>query len=202
MSHRVRVWATAAAILIGFLTGATFAADTRTAVFAGGCFWCVEADFDKVDGVLSTVSGYTGGHTQNPTYKEVTFGNTGHYEAVEVTYDPSLVDYRTLVDYLLRHVDPTDADGQFCDRGDSYRTAIFVDGPEERAAAEAAVAAADEALGGKVVTPVIDRGPFYAAEDYHQDYYLKNPLQYRYYRYGCGRDARIDEVWKDAKPAS
>ena len=202
MSHRVRVWATAAAILIGFLTGATFAADTRTAVFAGGCFWCVEADFDKVDGVLSTVSGYTGGHTQNPTYKEVTFGNTGHYEAVEVTYDPAVVDYRTLVDYLLRHVDPTDADGQFCDRGDSYRTAIFVDGPEERAAAEAAVAAADEALGGKVVTPVIDRGPFYAAEDYHQDYYLKNPLQYRYYRYGCGRDARIDEVWKDAKPAS
>lgn len=202
MSHSVRLWATAAAILIGFLTGAAFASDTRTAVFAGGCFWCVEADFDKVDGVLSTVSGYTGGRTENPTYKDVSFGNTGHYEAVEVTYDADVVDYRTLVDFLLRHVDPTDADGQFCDRGDSYRTAIFADGPEQRAAAEAAVAAANEALDGKVVTEVLDRGPFYAAEDYHQDYYLKNPLQYRYYRYGCGRDARIDEVWKDAKPAS
>lgn len=174
------------------------AAQDATAIFAGGCFWCVEADFDKVDGVLATTSGYTGGTSENPTYKQVTYGDTGHYEAVRVTYDPDIVDYRTLVDYFFRHVDPTDDGGQFCDRGHSYKTAIFVDGAEERAAAEASKAEAEAALGTDVVTPILDATAFYDAEGYHQDYYQKNRLRYEYYRWGCGRDARIDEVWESA----
>ncbi|WMS42205.1 peptide-methionine (S)-S-oxide reductase MsrA [Acuticoccus sp. MNP-M23] len=199
MIDRVRIAATATALVLGFSTGYASAAEPKTAVFAGGCFWCVEADFDKVDGVLSTVSGFAGGALENPSYKDVTYGDTGHYEVVEISYDPDKVTYRTLVDYLLRHIDPTDDGGQFCDRGDSYRTAIFAGDADERAAAEAAVADANAALDGAVVTPVLDAAPFYPAEDYHQDYYSKNPLRYRYYRYSCGRDARIDEVWRDAK---
>ncbi|WP_420393259.1 peptide-methionine (S)-S-oxide reductase MsrA [Acuticoccus sp.] len=196
--------ATAAVAVLALLSpAATSAQDasgaaadgTATAVFAGGCFWCVEADFDKVDGVLKTVSGYTGGTTQSPTYKEVTYGDTGHYEAVEVTYDPAKVDYRTLVDYHFRHIDPTDAGGQFCDRGDSYRTAIFVDGAEERAAAEASKAEADALIEEEVVTPIFEAGAFYPAEEYHQDYYEKSSLKYKYYRWSCGRDARVAEVW-------
>ena len=202
MIDTMRSLVTAVAVISGFSIGIATAAEQKTAIFAGGCFWCVEADFDKVDGVISTVSGYTGGTTENPTYKQVTYGDTGHYEAVEVTYDPAKVDYRTLVDYFLRHIDPTDAGGQFCDRGDSYRTAIFVATPEERAAAEAAIAEADAALEPPVVTPVLDAAKFTDAEDYHQDYYLKNKLNYDYYRWGCGRDARIEEVWKDADTPS
>ncbi len=201
MIDRVRITATAAALMLGFGVGYASAAEPETAVFAGGCFWCVEADFDKVDGVLATISGFAGGTTENPTYEDVTYGDTGHYEVVEISYDPDKVSYRALVDYLLRHIDPTDDGGQFCDRGHSYKTAVFADGPEERAEAEAAVAAANETLGGKVVTPVLDAASFYPAEDYHQDYYTKNPLRYRYYRYACGRDARIDEVWGEAKPS-
>ncbi|WP_108661962.1 peptide-methionine (S)-S-oxide reductase MsrA [Acuticoccus kandeliae] len=178
------------------------AAENRTAIFAGGCFWCVEADFDKVPGVLDTVSGFTGGHTENPTYEQVTYEKTGHFEAVRVTYDPATVTYRALVDYFFRHVDPTDAGGQFCDRGDSYRTAIFVDGPEARADAEAAKAAASEAIKQPIVTPILEAGPFYEAESYHQNYYETHALRYEYYRWRCGRDARIEEVWKGAKPAS
>ncbi|MEM8665098.1 MAG: peptide-methionine (S)-S-oxide reductase MsrA [Pseudomonadota bacterium] len=207
---RLRMLVTAGAIALGFGVGIASAEDssgkveaapanTATAIFAGGCFWCVESDFDKLDGVLSTVSGYTGGHTKNPTYKEVVYGNTGHYEAVRITYDPEKVDYRTLVDYFLRHVDPTDDGGQFCDRGHSYTTAIFVDGPEERAAAEAALAVADEVIEDEIVTPILPVSEFTDAEEYHQDYYLKNPLRYRYYRFGCGRDARVDEVWGEAR---
>lgn len=199
MIHHVRIAATAAALLVGFGAGYASAAEPKTAVFAGGCFWCVEADFDKVDGVVSTVSGFAGGTLENPTYKDVTYGGTGHYEVVEISYDPDAVSYRTLVDYFLRHIDPTDDGGQFCDRGDSYKTAIFAGDDEERASAQEAVAEADTALGGKVVTPVLDAAPFYPAEDYHQDYYAKNPLRYRYYRYSCGRDERIDEVWGKAK---
>ncbi|MBJ3774741.1 peptide-methionine (S)-S-oxide reductase MsrA [Acuticoccus mangrovi] len=205
MAQRLRssLAAAAATLALAALTLAGPAsAETRSAVFAGGCFWCVEADFDKVDGVTDTVSGFTGGRLANPTYKDVAYSDTGHYEAVKVTYDPAKVSYRALADYFFHHVDPTDAGGQFCDRGDSYRTAIFVDGPEQRAAAEAAKAAANDALKGAVVTPVVDATPFYPAEDYHQDYYLKNPLRYRYYRWNCGRDARVEEVWKNAKPAS
>lgn len=177
------------------------AESTATAVFAGGCFWCVEADFDKVDGVIETTSGYTGGTTDDPTYDQVTYGDTGHYEAVRVTYDPSVVDYRTLADYFFRTVDPTDPGGQFCDRGDSYRTAIFAtDG--QREAAQAAKAEAERLLEPEVVTPILDAGEFFVAEEYHQDYYEKNPLRYRYYRWSCGRDARIDEIWEDAASAS
>jgi len=192
----------AAALAACLLAQPAAAQDTATAILAGGCFWCVEADFDKVDGVLDTVSGYTGGTTEDPTYKEVTYGDTGHYEAVKVTYDPARVDYRTLVDHFLRTIDPTDGGGQFCDRGDSYRTAVFVADEAERAVAEAAVAEAERALQVDVVTPILPAAPFYRAEDYHQDYYLKNPLRYRFYRTACGRDARLDEVWGSAPHAS
>lgn len=165
------------------------------AVFAGGCFWCVEADFDKVEGVVETVSGYTGGALENPTYRDVLTETTGHYEAVKIGYNPEVVDYRTLVDYLLRHVDPLDDGGQFCDRGPSYRTAVFVATDEERQAAEAAIDEAAGALDATLATPVVDQGAFWPAETYHQDYYLKNPIQYRYYRTACGRDRRIRAVW-------
>ncbi|WP_225421525.1 peptide-methionine (S)-S-oxide reductase MsrA [Sphingomonas parva] len=165
------------------------------AVFAGGCFWCTEADFEKVPGVVSAVSGYTGGTLANPSYKKVSAGGTGHYEAVLVTYDPRRVSYAALVRHFFRTVDPTDAGGQFCDRGDSYRTAVFVGTPAERKLAEAEKAAADRQLGGRVVTPIVAAGRFYPAEDYHQDYYKKNPVRYRYYRWRCGRDARLEQVW-------
>ena len=148
-------------------------APTQTAIFAGGCFWCVESDFDKLDGVIETISGYTGGQTDNPTYK--THTKQGHLEAVKVVYDPAKVDYATLVSYHLRHIDPTDAGGQFCDRGHSYTTAIFVDGAQERAIVEAEFAAIEAAsqLPAPIVTRVLDEVAFYAAEDYHQDYYIK-----------------------------
>lgn len=163
----------------------------KSAVFAGGCFWCVEADFDKLPGVSSTVSGYTGGALADPTYKS----HKGHFEAVEVTYDPKTVSFRQLADFFLRHIDPLDDGGQFCDRGDSYKTAIFASTPEEKAAADGAVAEAETILKKDVVTPVRDRGLFWIAESYHQDYYKKNPKRYRYYRGACGRDARVKEVW-------
>lgn len=168
-----------------------------SAVFAGGCFWCMEADFDKVDGVVSTISGYTGGRVDNPTYKQVSKETTGHYEAVKVTYDPDKVSYADLVDYYFHHVDPTDADGQFCDRGESYRTAIFVTNDAEREVAQAEVDMIEDTgvLGAPVVTRIIDASTFWPAETYHQDYYKKNPLKYRYYRTACGRDARVKEVW-------
>ena len=171
------------------------AAATDTAVFAGGCFWCTEADFEKVPGVLRAVSGYTGGTLAKPTYEQVSAGGTGHYEAVTVLYDPRRVSYAALVRHFFRTVDPTDAGGQFCDRGESYRTAIFAKNAEERKIAEAAKAEANRQLGGKVITPVLAASRFYAAETYHQDYYKKNPVRYRYYRYRCGRDARLDELW-------
>ncbi|MGF1552833.1 MAG: peptide-methionine (S)-S-oxide reductase MsrA [Paracoccaceae bacterium] len=177
--------------------------DLAIAIFAGGCFWCVEADYDKIDGVVETVSGYTGGTTSDPSYEQVTYGDTGHYEAVRVTYDPSEVDYRTLADFFFRSVDPTDAGGQFCDRGESYRTAIFVEGEEQRAAAEAAKAEAAEALEPEIVTPIEAAGDFYPAEDYHQDYYEKNSIQYNYYRWRCGRDGRVETLWgEDAQAAA
>lgn len=167
----------------------------ETAIFAGGCFWCVESDFDKLDGVVETISGYTGGATTNPTYK--THTKEGHLEAVKVIYDPAKVDYETLVDYFLRHIDPTDDGGQFCDRGNSYTTAIFVRDAGERAVVEAEFAEvrASDVLPGPIVTKVREEAPFYVAEGYHQDYYLKNPVRYKFYREGCGRDKRVKEVW-------
>ena len=167
------------------------------AIFAGGCFWCVESDFDKVDGVVDTISGYTGGSLPNPTYKQVSKENTGHYEAVKVIYDPSIVSYSELVEYFWRHVDPTDAGGQFCDRGHSYKTAIFAKLGDEREIAEASKANLDESgiLADPVVTPILDADTFWPAEDYHQNYYKENPVRYRIYRGRCGRDKRVQEVW-------
>lgn len=169
----------------------------QIATFAGGCFWCVEADFDKVPGVLGTVSGYTGGALKNPTYQTVTAGASGHREAVRIVFDPKLVSYATLVEIFWRSVDPTDGGGQFCDRGESYTTAIFANSREQKRIAEASKERLQKSAVPKrpVVTPIETAGVFYPAEDYHQDYYQKNPIRYNLYRYGCGRDARIGEVW-------
>ncbi len=167
-----------------------------TAIFAGGCFWCVEADFEKLPGVIKAESGYTGGKVQNPTYEQVSAGGTGHAEAVRVWYDPQKVTYEQLLDYFWHHVDPTVKDRQFCDVGAQYRTAIFYENDAQRAAAEASKAALEK--GGRlprIYTEIAPAGTFYLAEDYHQDYYKKNPIRYRYYRTGCGRDARVAEVW-------
>lgn len=188
------------------------AGETRTLVVAGGCFWCVEADFEKVEGVQQAVSGYTGGHVANPTYKQVTGGKTGHYEAVRISFDPVVVSRETLLAMFLRSVDPTDAGGQFCDRGPSYRTAIFVSGDAEEALAVKVRDAAQAELGQRIVTPILPAGPFYEAEPYHQDYYKgkklvltragpkRQSVAYEFYRSGCGRDARVRELWGSAAP--
>jgi peptide-methionine (S)-S-oxide reductase len=173
------------------------AQDLRSTVVAGGCFWCVEADFDKVEGVVETLSGYTGGHVENPTYQQVVTETTGHYEAVRITYDADVISYRELVDIFWRTVDPTDDGGQFCDRGASYRTALFVADPSERAEAEASLAEAEASLGQPIVTPVLDAETFWPAEDYHQDYYQENAFNYGFYRRACGRDARVRSLWGD-----
>ncbi len=169
-------------------------ASTAEAVFAGGCFWCVEADFDKLPGVQQTISGYTGGRVSNPSYKQVSAGSTGHYEAVKVVYDPKRVSYTKLVDFFLHHVDPTDGGGQFCDRGGQYRTAIFATAAQ-KPEAEAAIVRAAKQLKKPLKTPVLALQSFWPAEDYHQDYYRKEPLLYRYYRFRCGRDQRVEQVW-------
>ncbi|HEX8214999.1 MAG TPA: peptide-methionine (S)-S-oxide reductase MsrA [Allosphingosinicella sp.] len=169
---------------------------TETAVFAGGCFWCTEADFEKVPGVTGAVSGYTGGGTADPSYEQVSAGGTGHYEAVRITYDPARVSYAQLVDYYFRTIDPTDAGGQFCDRGESYRTAIFVAAEAQRELAQKEKAEADAALSAPVATPILPAAPFYEAEAYHQDYHKRNGFKYQYYRTRCGRDARLKQVWE------
>lgn len=220
MSHRMGRMGTIKAGLLAVLIviglgiqhGKAHAAGTEILTVAGGCFWCVEADFEKVGGVRDVVSGYTGGTVDNPTYKQVTAGGTGHYEAVQIMYDPARISARELYDLFFRSVDPTDAGGQFCDRGNSYRTAIFVSDPAQKAAAEAARADAAKALGRKIVTPVLNAGPFYEAEAYHQDYYKGSKLvltrfgpkkqssAYKRYRKACGRDQRIRELWGNAAP--
>ena len=171
--------------------------ETRIATFAGGCFWCVESDFDNVPGVLRTISGYTGGHLKDPTYKHVTAGDTGHREAVQIFFDPKKVTYTTLLDVFWRSVDPTDDGGQFCDRGKSYATAIFVNSGEQKRLAEASKRNLHQSgvLKRPVVTPIEMAGPFYPAEKYHQNYYKKNPLHYKFYRFSCRRDARIRNLW-------
>ena len=172
-------------------------ATTAVATFAGGCFWCMEPPYDKLPGVLSTTSGYMGGKKRYPTYEEVSSGITGHAEVVQVAYDPSKVSYEKLLEVFWVNVDPTVDDRQFCDRGTQYRTAIFVHTPEQRKAAEASKAALEKSKPFKepIVTPIVDAGEFWPAEDYHQDYYLKNPARYTYYRTGCGRDARLKQLW-------
>jgi peptide-methionine (S)-S-oxide reductase len=167
------------------------------AVFAGGCFWCVEADFDKVPGVISTTSGYTGGKVANPSYEQVSAKVTGHAEAVEVVFDPKQVSYEQLVDYFWHTIDPTTKDSQFCDHGSPYRTVIFVQDAVQLAIARASLTKLEKSKPFKepIVTEIALAGPFFAAEEYHQDYYKKNPVRYKYYRTVCGRDARVHELW-------
>ncbi|MBO9395353.1 peptide-methionine (S)-S-oxide reductase MsrA [Shimia sp. R9_2] len=189
-----------------------YAMNTEKLIVAGGCFWCVESDFESVKGVQEARSGFIGGNTANPSYKQVTKGGTGHYEAVEITFDPSKVSRETLLDLFFRSVDPTDAGGQFCDRGDSYRTAIFVANQSEQSKAQAAKVKAQAQLGRTIVTPILQAGTFYEAEAYHQDYYKgskivltrfgpkKQSEAYKRYRKACGRDARVKELWGSAAP--
>ena len=170
---------------------------TAKATFAGGCFWCVEADFDKVPGVISTTSGYIGGSVANPTYEQVSAKTTGHAEAVEIVFDPAKVSYEQLLEKFWRTIDPTTKDRQFCDAGSPYRTAIFTHNAAQAAAAQASLAALEKSKPFKepIVTQIVPAGPFYVAEDYHQDYYKKNPVRYSYYRTSCGRDARLEQLW-------
>jgi len=194
-------------------SGAVRAADSDTkmdategnlasAIFAGGCFWCMEPPFDKLDGVVSTTSGYIGGKTLSPTYSQVSAGNTGHAEAVRVVYDPAKIGYKQLLTVFWRNVDPLDGGGQFCDRGDQYRTAVFYETEEQRQLAE--LSKQELTSSGRfdrpLVTPIVPAGEFYPAEDYHQDYYKVNPIRYKFYRYRCGRDQRLHEVWGEEAP--
>ena len=190
----------AAAVVLALCAGFSGAgsAATAKATFAGGCFWCTESDFEKVPGVISAVSGYIGGSKRNPSYEEVSAGATGHAEAVEIVFDPTKVGYQRLLYVYWRSVDPTVKDRQFCDSGSQYRTAIFTHDETQKKLAEASKAELEKA--GKlspIQIQIVAAGTFYPAEDYHQDYYKKNPLRYRYYRYTCGRDARLQEIWGD-----
>jgi peptide-methionine (S)-S-oxide reductase len=188
--------------LVGAALAATVAAQAAptappeaVATFAGGCFWCTESDFEKVPGVVSAVSGYIGGRVATPSYEQVSAGGTGHAEAVQVRFDPARVSYEQLLKVYWRSVDPTVKDRQFCDAGNQYRTAIFTHGADQKRLAEATKAEVEKQLGVPVYTEVVAAGTFYPAEDYHQDYYKKNPIRYKFYRANCGRDARLEQVW-------
>lgn len=172
-------------------------AGSQTLIVAGGCFWCVESDFEKVDGVLDVVSGYTGGTVENPTYKQVSSKKTGHYEAVKITYDDQKVGLRTLVDYFWKTIDPTDPNGQFCDKGSPYKTGLFYQNEAQRQVMSASLEAviANKPFKAPIVTELLPTKAFYLAEGYHQDYYKKNPIRYNYYRNGCGRDNTIEQLW-------
>tara|TARA_R110000868_G_scaffold64981_4_gene194974 strand:- start:466 stop:1077 length:612 start_codon:yes stop_codon:yes gene_type:complete len=187
-------------LLVFLLPGGAMAQNSspKTTVFAGGCFWCMEPPFDKQEGVISTVSGFAGGHVANPTYNQVTAGGTGHLEVVQITYDPAKVSIETLLEIYWANVDPIDAGGQFCDRGESYTTAVFYTDEEQKEAAQNSKLAVTSRLGKDTATKIVALDQFYPAEDYHQDYYEKNPLRYKYYRWGCGRDARLKEVWGES----
>jgi peptide-methionine (S)-S-oxide reductase len=191
-----RLFAAACLLAVTIGGASAQAPKTATAIFAGGCFWCVEADFDKVPGVISTTSGYTGGTVKDPTYHQVSAGGTGHAEAVEVAYDPAKVSYAKLLDYFWHHVDPLVKDRQFCDSGDQYRTAIFYRTEDEKKLAEESKKAVEAKFAPRTVyTQIVPAGPFYKAEDYHQDYYEKNPARYKFYRWNCGRDQRLEQIW-------
>lgn len=170
---------------------------TETAIFAGGCFWCMESPFEKINGVKEVISGYTGGNKENPTYEEVSSGTTGHLEAIQIIYDPQKVSYNDLLSIFWKQIDPTDADGQFVDRGKQYRSAIFYKSKEEKTLAEKSKQNLDKSkrFNSPIVTEIIAVTTFYPAEDYHQDYYKKNPVRYNYYRYGSGRDQFLKKVW-------
>jgi len=210
MKRNVR-FAILAAVLAGLVGLAEAQAPTKapaakatakgTATFAGGCFWCMEAEFDKVPGVISAVSGYTGGTTKNPTYEEVSAGGTGHFESVEVTFDPAKVSYEKLVEIYWENIDPLTPYGQFCDNGEQYRSAIFFHDEAQRKVAEDSKAKVAQRLKGKVVTLILPASVFYPAEEYHQGYAKKNPFRYGLYRKGCGRDELLEQIW-GIKPAS
>ena len=191
--------------LVGTLTGSEVAASAvsaqaglQKATFAGGCFWCVEADFDKVRGVVSTTSGYLGGRTANPTYEQVSRGGTGHVEAVEIQFDPAVVSYEQLLDHFWRNVDPFVANRQFCDVGDQYRPEIFVHSDAQRAAAESSRQRVQSRFKQPIVVKITPAATFYPAEAYHQDYHNTHSVQYRFYRWTCGRDARLRQIWGDS----
>jgi peptide-methionine (S)-S-oxide reductase len=180
--------------------GAAGAQELAKATFAGGCFWCMEPPFDALDGVVSTTSGYTGGHTANPTYEQVSAGKTGHAEAVEIVYDPRKVTYARLLEVFWRNIDPLTANAQFCDVGSQYRAVIFVHDATQRKLAEASKDAVAQRLQKPIVTEITAASQFWPAEEYHQDYYKKNPIRYKFYRTSCGRDRRLEAIWgPDAK---
>jgi peptide-methionine (S)-S-oxide reductase len=184
-------------LIMGMIFSLPARAELETAIFAGGCYWCVESDFDKIDGVVSTTSGYSGGHMDNPTYKTVSAGGTGHAEVVKVEFDPVRVSYRQLVDHFWHTIDPTVKDSQFCDHGSQYRTAIFYLNEQQHQTAVASKQALEQhkPFSQPIVTEITKAGAFYPAEDYHQDYHNKNPIRYKFYRYTCGRDQRLEELW-------
>ena len=191
------VTAAASLTLVGQQRSDAPAGGLATATFAGGCFWCMEPPYDKLDGVVSTTSGYIGGETVNPTYQEVSSGRTGHTEAVEVRYDPEKVSYSQLLEVFWRNIDPLTPNAQFCDHGSQYRSGIFFNDSEQERLARESKARHDESgrFAKPIVTELTKAGVFYPAEEYHQDYYQKNPIPYKFYRYGCGRDARLEELW-------
>jgi peptide-methionine (S)-S-oxide reductase len=188
----------ASLLCLAAVVGVADAQERARAIFAGGCFWCMEPPFDKLDGVVSTTSGYTGGRTADPTYEQVSAGRTGHAEAVEVLYDPGKVTYGQLLDVFWRNIDPLTANAQFCDVGSQYRAAIFVHDETQRRLAEETKAAAARRLQKPVVTEIVTASKFWAAEDDHQDFYKKNPIRYNLYRAGCGRDQRLEAIWGPA----
>jgi peptide-methionine (S)-S-oxide reductase len=192
---RRRLVQTMLGMLCVVLAGTAEAQETARATFAGGCFWCMEPPFDELDGVLSTTSGYTGGNTENPTYKEVSAGRTGHTEAVEIVYDPRKITYSQLLEVFWRNHDPLTANAQFCDVGNQYRPGIFVHDDAQRRQAEASKQAVARQLQKPVVTEIVAATRFWPAEEYHQDYYKKNPIRYNFYRFTCGRDPRLKQVW-------
>jgi peptide-methionine (S)-S-oxide reductase len=171
------------------------------ATFAGGCFWCMEKPFDKLDGVMSTIVGYTGGRKANPSYEQVSAGGTGHAEAVQITYDPTRISYQELLQVFWRNIDPTTPDRQFCDRGSQYRSAIFYVDESQRDTAQQSLEELERSkpFSEPIATEIVPAGSFYEAEEYHQDYYVKNPIRYKYYRHGCGRDKRLEELWGESK---
>ncbi len=173
---------------------------TEKATFGGGCFWCMEPPYDKLDGVVSTTSGYINGHTRNPTYEQVSDGTTGHAEVVQIVYDPAKITYDILLDVFWRNVDPVDAGGQFCDRGSQYRTGIFYHSEDQKRLAEQSKTKVAAQQQKQIVTEIAAAGEFYQAEAYHQDYYEKNPVRYKFYRWNCGRDARLEQLWGKPSP--
>ena len=187
------------ALLLATLVSVSAQAQRPTAIFAGGCFWCMEPPYEKLKGVVSVTSGYTGGVTKNPTYDEVSNGGTGHYEAVLITYDPRQVSYATLLDIFWRNIDPLDANGQFCDKGDQYRSAIFYRNEAERQLAEQTKRRLEQTKRWKIATAILPASTFYPAETYHQDYYKKNPVRYKFYRFNCGRDYRLRQLWGEPR---